>query len=258
MNIAFPAFFLLALVLTGVIFLNAYERRENTNLEKIPFSSTSARAIIASGLIHIPLLLITHHYIVPVDFEVSIKLITGTKLINEDIAGLSKDVLLVSVYFLTSYFLAVLLGKLIQIILLNLAPYKSSRFAFDTPWYYELKGKLSEEANAEIIKLSCLVDSNGGSYLYYGYLEDFYLDDNGQLDRIVLSDVYRRNLGDDEDADADADADTDTENAVLSDDRGRFYQIKGDRLVLKYDRVINLNIEYLYLMAEEDTIEDNK
>lgn len=244
MNIAFPAFFLLALVLTGFIFFNAYERRENTNLEKLPFSSNSARAIVASGLIHTLMLLITNYCIVPVDFEVAIKLITGTELNDKDIAGLSSDVLRVFVYFLTTYFFAFIFGKVMQILMINVAPYKSSRFAFDTPWYYELKGKLSEEVNAQIIKLSCLVDSSGNNYLYYGYLEDFYLDKNGQLDRIVLSDVYRRNLHNDEI--------TDIAGSETSDDAGRFYQIKGDRLVIKYDKVINLNIEYLYLIAAED------
>lgn|GEM_PF-1541073 len=239
MNIAFPAFFLLALVLTGFIFLNAFERRENTNLEKIPFSSASARALVSSGIIHLILLSIVHQFILPVDFSVSIKLITGAKLTDSDISGLQVDVVNIVFYFLSTYIVAYILGKFLQIAVLKFSPYKSSKFAFDTPWYYELKGKLSEEADAEIIKISCLVNSGECAYLYYGYLQDFYLDDSGQLDRLVLSDVYRRNIQDDEDLPI---------GKIAGDQQDqRFYQIKGDRLVLKYDKVVNLNIEYLYM-----------
>ncbi|MGE6106049.1 hypothetical protein ACLHZT_20965, partial [Aeromonas veronii] len=72
-------------------------------------------------------------------------------------------------------------------------------------------------------------------FAYYGFLDDFYLDQDGQLDRIVLFDVYRRD--------------------IKSDDNGennteRYYQIKGDRLILKYSQIINMNLEYLYIYEE--------
>ena len=128
---------------------------------------------------------------------------------------------------------------------MKFAPYNSSIGAFDTPWYYELKAKISEQSNAQMIKVSCLQELKSSAYLYYGILEDFYLDKSGQLDRIVISDAFRRKLEDD-----------DPYNSEQKPEKSRFYQIKGDRLVLKYSTLINLNIEYLYvteIAADETT-----
>lgn len=112
--------------------------------------------------------------------------------------------------------------------------------------HYELKGKLSETKDAQIIKISCLVESNNASLLYYGILEDFHLDIDGQLNRIVLSDVLRRPL-DADDAQFDEPLNDEPSLGVSS----RFYEIKGDRLMLKYDDIKNINIEYLYIIEDK-------
>ncbi|MEZ8028331.1 hypothetical protein [Enterovibrio norvegicus] len=152
------------------------------------------------------------------------------KLSAHELSTISPDVLRIGGYFCGLYFAAYLLGKLSQFFMLKWNPYKTSMFAFDTPWYYELKGKLSAQQDAQIIKLSCLQDG----VLYYGFLEDFYLDKDGQLDRLALSDVSRRTINDDDDNEQ-------------SDREQRYYPIKGDRLILKYGDISNVNIEYLYL-----------
>ena len=130
-----------------------------------------------------------------------------------------------------------MVGKIAQSLIFKLNPYKSSLLAFDTPWYYELTGKLSDKKDAQLIKLSCLVESKNISFLYYGVLEDFYLNGDGQLDRVVLSDAMRRPIENDE-------------RSLEDEQQKRFYEIKGDRIILKYDDIKNVNIEYLY-MAEE-------
>ena len=76
------------------------------------------------------------------------------------------------------------------------------------------------------------------SFLYYGVLEDFYLASSGQLDRVVLSDAMRRPI--------ELDKPLSTDSSVA-----RFYEIKGDRLILKYEDIKNINIEYLYIIEEE-------
>jgi len=235
MNIAFPAFFLLALILPGFIFTNAYERTENTTLDKKPFEASSASALMCALFLQLIHASVVHFTIKEIDFELCIKILTGVKLTQSDIESLSPDLGFIGSYFVCLYIASYILGKLLQKIVFCLNPYKSSPLAFDTPWYYELKGKLSSESDAQIIKVSCLLDTKDGSYLYYGYLDDFYLDKDGQLDRIVLFDVYRRDIRNDDHGDADT---------------NRYYQIKGERLILKYSQVINLNIEYLYIYED--------
>ncbi|EJL6524634.1 hypothetical protein RDG66_12145 [Vibrio cholerae] len=234
MNIALPAFFLLCLLLPGYIFTNAYERKENTTLEKKPFEASSASAIVIALFLQLLYASFVHHVWYPINFVICLKILTGVRLTNEDISALVPHIGRIGSYFAVLYILSHILGKILQQLMFYFNPYKSSMFAFDTPWYYELKGSLSPDNDAQIIKISALQDTNEGTFLYYGYLDDFYLDKNGQLDRLVLFDVYRRDVKKDDDG-------------CDGDEHERYYRIKGDRLILKYDNIHNLNIEYLYI-----------
>jgi hypothetical protein len=235
MNIAFPAFFILALIIPGFIFLNSYEKVENTTIEKKPFDVSSSLAFFYALMLHAFLITVmTLLTDTVVNYEICLKLLTGTKTLPAaDLAIVKDSALPIFLYFASAYLLSFIFGKLVQKVIFALNPYKSSKYAFDTPWYYELKGKLSETQNAQLIKISCLVDSNDGAFLYYGVLEDFYLDSSGKLNRLVLSGAMRRALNQDESSEPDTSA--------------RFYEIKGDRLILKYEDVKNVNIEYLYI-----------
>lgn len=243
MNIAFPAIFALALVIPGFVFLHAFYRTESTSIDSKPFDFSFAVALMLAFCLHafyiftLPALYPDSFSPLPawkIDYSVCIKLLTGNELTDEQIDNLKTYIFPIGLYFFSLYALAFVAGKISQKAFLKIFPYKSSLLSFDTPWYYELKGNLSSAQDAQIIKLSCLEDFVDGSYLYYGVLEDFYLKNDGQLDRIVLSNVSRRKLVEDD----------------LDDDTERFYQIKGDRLVFWCDRIKNINIEYLYIYPE--------
>ncbi len=236
MNIAFPAFLILLLILPGFIFLSAHERKENTAIERKPFDVSSAIALFFALLIHLILSGLFSFFGLTPDYSLPLKLALGLKTLTYDLESIEDHALAVTLYFLLSFSLPYLLGKFTQWVRFSLNPYKDSRFSFDTPWYYELKGKLSDVHDAQIIQLTCLQDLSEGTYLYYGVLEDFYLDREGQLDRVVLSDVFRRKLASDD--------------GGQPESQNRFYGIKGDRLVLKYADIRNINIEYLYITEE--------
>lgn len=240
MNIAFPAFFILLLIIPGFIFQNSYEKVENTSIEKKPFDVSSSLAFFYALMLHVFLIgiftpIIGHN----INYEICLKLLTGSKSISElELRAISNNIAYIVLYFASSFLSAYIFGKLFQKLILHFNPYKSSKYAFETPWYYELKGKLSETKNAQLIKLSCLVESKNTAFLYYGVLEDFYLDSNGQLDRVVLSDAIRRPIESDE-------------LEFTNTSTARFYEIKGDRLILKYEDIKNINIEYLYIVEED-------
>ena len=236
MNIAFPAFLILLLILPGFIFLSAHERKENTAIERKPFDVSSAIALFFALLIHFILLSVFSCFDLAPDYALLFKLALGLKTLTYDLKAIEDHIVAIALYLLLSFSLPYLLGKVTQWVRFSFNPYKDSCFSFDTPWYYELKGKLSDVHDPQIIQLTCLQDLSEGTYLYYGVLEDFYLDREGQLDRVVLSDVFRRKLTHDE-------SDKDTP-------QNRFYEIKGDRLVLKYADIRNINIEYLYITEE--------
>lgn len=246
MNIAFPAFFLLVLVLPGFIFLGSYSRSENTRLDNRAFDSSSASALFIAAFLHAIWIFLASSFGKPVDFELAIKLMTGTKLSETDTLLLASNMLWIWQYFLSIFFASWFLGNAFQKTVTYFFPYKDSFLSFDTPWYYELKGFLSKEKDAQLIELSCLCDNKDGSYLYYGILEDFYLDNNGQLDRLVLSNVYRRKLSaDDEDSHG-------TEGTKPKESDHRYYKVRGDRLILKYTDISNINIEYSYFYLIKD------
>jgi len=251
MNIAFPAFFILILIIPGFIFQNSYEKVENTTIEKKTFDVSSSLAFFYALLIH-AFLIATLSVLTSfeISYEICLKLLTGSKSISQaELIAIEKNVPQIFYYFSSAFVLAFISGKVFQKIIFALNPYKSSRFSFDTPWYYELKGKLSETQDAQLIKLSCLVDAKNSSFLYYGILEDFYLDSGGQLNRIVLSNVQRRYIELD---DADALLHKINNKQPESDhSQERFYKIKGNRLILKYEDIRNINIEYLYITEEE-------
>lgn len=254
MNIALPALLILCFLLSGYIYISALDRAENTTLDRKPFEASSAGAVF-TALLYNSIFIFMVNLFIPVDFNLCVKIITGTKLDDRDVITITSSVHNIAAFFITNYALAHILGKISQRILFNCNPYKSSSLAFDTPWYYELKGKLSTEKDAQIIKLSCLQDLKGGSYLYYGILEDFYLDKHGQLERIVLSDVSRRVIENDDVELISLDACL-NEAKNKSTPESRFYEVKGDRFILKYQNLSNINIEYLYLTEVTDEASD--
>lgn len=239
MNIAFPAFFILVLIIPGFIFQNAYEKIENTNIQRKTFDVASSLGIFYALILHMFLI----YCVVPffgyeINYKICLKLLTNSKLISaSDLNIISVSIPAIFSYISSSFLFAYLLGKFFQKLIFSLNPYKSSQFAFDTPWYYELKGQLSETENAQVIKLSCLVESKNEAFLFYGILEDFYLDPDGQLDRVVLSDARRRRI----------ESDNIVSNTSPDSSDTRFYKIKGERLILKYENINNINVEYLYI-----------
>ncbi|MCH1927086.1 hypothetical protein L9G74_13630 [Shewanella sp. C32] len=238
MSITLSALFIFLLIVTGFIFYNTHDKKEGHRLEQKPFEISSAGGVLSSFIFHfIYASAIDNYY--KINFKLCISIVTGEKLTSKNIDNLISNSHLIFFYFITSYIIAYVLGKLSQKIRLYLNPYKISAFAYDTPWYYELKGKVSEELSSQIIKVSCLAVIGSESFLYYGYLEDFYLDKTGQLDRIVLSDVYRRNIKNDDKGEKDE----------------RFYAIKGARLILKYSIIHNINIEYIEIIEVNDNTE---
>jgi hypothetical protein len=77
--------------------------------------------------------------------------------------------------------------------------------------------------------------------LYIGILEGFFVNADGQLDRLVLQQVMRRPITADKDADKPA----------AWYDTSSFYEVDGDYFVLRYSEAITFNVQYIKL-AEAD------
>ena len=89
--------------------------------------------------------------------------------------------------------------------------------------------------------IGAVVCLGSSAYLYTGVLVEYFLDDQGQLNRLVLASAARRPLSDDQASEGGAD-----QGQPLVDEE-RFYPIEGDYFVLRYSEVLTLNVRYLDL-----------
>jgi hypothetical protein len=125
-------------------------------------------------------------------------------------------------------------------------------FRFDNYWFYMLTGEVldfrenaAEGRTVDGVYVSAVVDHASGSYLYRGIVSDFTFDRDGALDTIVLTDAHRRRLVDDRD-----EAGPPTHVGPSEPDE-RYYDIRGDFLVLRSAELRTLNLDYFAVTLEE-------
>jgi len=116
---------------------------------------------------------------------------------------------------------------------------------FRDDWHRLLtEGVFAQEANAGapvsdvFAEVSAVVPMGKDDYVYRGVLlgpQNIRFDQNGELDRFILTAAARRKLSDDG-----------------NPDEQRFYEIKGDLFVLRYHETKTLNIRFLALVEESE------
>jgi hypothetical protein len=126
-------------------------------------------------------------------------------------------------------------------------------FRFDNYWYYMLTGEVldfrenaGEGRSVDGVYFSAVVDHASGSYLYRGIVSDFTFDRDGALDTIVLTDAHRRKLADDR-----QEGEPSTRVGPAEPDE-RYYEIRGDFLVLRYAEIRTLNLDYFAVTLAEE------
>lgn len=96
-----------------------------------------------------------------------------------------------------------------------------------------------------LISVSAIVEVAGQAYLYHGFLDEYFTDKDGQLDRIVLTATERRRIEQDRAIEKPIQSAGENEPDVGPQDVAvRFYPITGDYFVLRYSEIITLNIHY--------------
>jgi hypothetical protein len=111
-----------------------------------------------------------------------------------------------------------------------------------------------------------IVDQGNGPILYWGVLADYFFNADGTLEKIVLEDAQRRDLSDDDEFLEGSDDFSDNDDSSGRDQKGhktpiedeRFYPIRGHFLIIRYEDVVNLNIEYLRLTEASNDSEGNE
>jgi hypothetical protein len=253
MNVALPALIVFLLLLPGFIFRTRLKLAERTSLDYSPFGQVVVEAVLWSVFAHLLWLsvsfLVFQHRLEPTVL-MNLLSATPTTLVKAN-ERVGEDFEWISGYFVTlllaSYAVPKGLRSLISKFGLDRDTARwSPLFRFHgAPWYYLLTGADSEKNDApDFIAVSAIVDVAGEAVLYVGILVEFFVNSEGQLDRLVLREVMRRPIAEDKTADGGGNNST------------RFYRVDGDYFVLRYSETITLNVQYLKLTPAEGSPQD--
>ena len=261
MDFAFPALVVFVLVLPGVLLSYAYRRGffQRSPVSFNTLSSEVARSVLFALLLHTGALLVLGGLSgADVDYEAALLLLAGhagpaTAEGRAALQAVAHHPGPIAAYVLLTNLAGILLGYTLHAAVRHTrSDLRWDVLRFKNTWHYLFTGealafgipqrersyekirRLLDEG-VDLVFVSAVVEQAGEPFLYWGVLSDFYFDVAGRLDRIVLEEAQRRPLR--------------ADRAVGEDDvvpplDARFYQIRGDYLVLPYAHIKNLNLEY--------------
>lgn len=254
MNIAVGALILLLLIFPGILFRYAYlsgpYSRKNFQSS---ISDEVVLSLIPAFLIQTVAYFVFEHLLrINIDVSLLIRLVSQLSLITTpEFIIIEKSILLFSLYNILTCLFGFFSGKLFRGMVAKYnwdIKYHSLRF--NNEWYYLLSGRILDFPNnnrisqkIDLVRIDALCESQGNSIIYSGILREFYLSKNDGLDRIHLSNVYRRKLNDDSPLEITAPIEKEFDD--------RYYKMPGDIFVIPYQQVKNINISY-YIIEEEE------
>jgi hypothetical protein len=239
MNFAFSSVIIILLILPGFIFsLELYNSDEPFHYSPLTYRTILSLFVsIIFLLIWTPLFVKISHC--QINYSSLIEIIGGKN--NDQLLQTitSTDLLCFSFYIISIYLFSYSLGCVFNFLVKKFKlDAKFNLLRLESPWYYLLKGYEWEIGEPDLIIITAAVELAGKAYLYNGYLENYYLDKNGELDRLILTDTRRRGIENDH-------LPTQHGEKTKQSIDGRFYTIDGHNFVLKYSNIKSLNIQFL-------------
>ncbi|MBU1170014.1 MAG: hypothetical protein KKD44_10670 [Proteobacteria bacterium] len=240
MNIAFSTLVIIMILSPGFIFKKSYSWGDGGFFDEYkPLSSYTAICVIISiffNLIAVSIVEGLHLYKVEIDTILDI-LISSKTFKHGPIVSSYKQIL---IYFFVLYLSSWLLGKLLQKIVIKTGidiklPWL---FKFEAPWYYILKRPkdgYGKEIKNPVIFIDVTVGIEGTSYLYRGVLQDFFFDKGGNLDRIFIEGVCRRNF------------------PFSGKVSTGWVEFTSDRFLVKYKDITSMNVTYYKLQRDNNS-----
>ncbi len=105
-------------------------------------------------------------------------------------------------------------------------------FRFQNEWHYLFSGEIldfpkipGKGSDIDFTYVDALVETEEGTVIYKGVLQDYILSKDGGVDRIYLTDVKRRFLKDD-------------------NEQGKEYQLPGKFFIIPFSKILNLHLTY--------------
>lgn len=228
MNMAFPALCIVLIVLPGIIFRRAFTRGavpvfpglKGATANKLPTSNAPLTEEVSASLVMAMLLhtlwlslcagldRIFPCWHVEPNYQYLLYVLFGDLSVSQDLYKQTLEYVAkrhdyIAAYFLGLYGVSWLLGTgLLRGVRLTGLDRRFTFFRLKNDWFYFLRGemfdfyefrdffKVSHKITGTYV--SVVVSQSDGDFLYKGFLWDFYLDRNGELDRLLLHNVIRR------------------------------------------------------------------
>ena len=259
MNLAFPALFVLLLLLPGILLSYSYRRGffRRSPITLGPIKDEIGRGIVLAVFVHLVALCLSWlggGWVPKVEAFLAV---------FADIGEVTPDTTAEEItsgfwYLITTNAAALVVGlvghSIVRYWELDL---QWERLRFNNEWHYLFSGEARKfprerKAGVDFVFVSVVVEQGEDSILYWGFLSYYFFDRAGTLDKIVLTDAQRRFLhaesdrNPDESDEPEADATPD-----LPPESDRYYSIRGEYFVIEYEGVQTLNVEYYQVLDEE-------
>lgn len=151
---------------------------------------------------------------------------------------------------------AILLGRTVRLLVKSSGWHAHDELLrlYNYWWYffngYKVDGFLNGTSFApfDIVFVHALVNTNAGTMIYSGFLIDFVCEGE-KLDRIYLSETSKREF---------KKMTSNEKGNYLSHEAGNAFPIDGDTMMIPYNNIINLNLQFVTIPAEvENTLTEN-
>ena len=270
MNLALAAFLLALLLLPGGFFRVGYLRGlfRRSAITGQNFQDNLGWLIVGALLTHSVLIWLVgallHRQI---SYVLVLPVLAGQfgkdgVLLSNLIADLPRTQGYYAAYFVATFVLGYALGLLLHLLVRRTGlDQRVSILRLGSDWFYTLDpsahrlavGTRSNLFGRQVkvyllpdVYVSGVVEQNDVAYLYRGIVLDYSLDEKGNLERVELELAHRRKLSDDRPDGGQPPQDP------SGYDHSRYYDIAGDRFILRMSEVKTLNVQYVYVADSDD------
>lgn len=253
MNLLLSSILLFILVSPGLIFRFSYLQGTYAKLNfKVSAIDEIVWALIPALFFQLTaVIILENHFEADIRIDVVYQLLNGDALRADDFNVIRRSFLPFLIYTTALVGISAASGRLLRAVIRSFKlDIRYRFFRLNNEWHYLFTGEIldfpdviGDSENVEMIQIDLLASTSEGSVIYSGILLDYYLSKDNGLDRIYLSQVYRRKLKDDLAPENQSDVQT-------IDDR--YYQMPGELFVIQYDKIINMNVTYHRFSFEEE------
>ncbi|MEQ8686738.1 MAG: hypothetical protein RIE86_15670 [Imperialibacter sp.] len=279
MNIAFSTILIFLLLLPGLAFRRLYYTGE---FSKEYFRSTTfeifALGIIPSIILHVlgynllpqitPFSISLYFNLIEIpkisiDFRTIGLLLSGQgdyAFHKEVFENLGARLNSIALYFITTISAGAFFGVAFRIFIRRLKLDRRFKLLrFQNEWHYILSSEIldfpkvkrngyydNNGQEVEAVWIDALVDTDEGSILYTGIVEDYKLSKEGGLELLYLVNSYRRYLRDDEKSLSNKDLLEEEAEDGEFDATDGYYRLPDHYFILKYESILNLNVFYQF------------